>query len=145
MITLIGKDIAKEGTSFVFYGPAEECLSCRFKSSCVDSLEVGRKYNIVEVRDVEQKCPIHDEGKVKVVIVENAESTILTNPKRVFEGSKFAFKSLDCDNEDCDYRDLCFPEGLIEGDKCVFIKDLGKFKDCEKDFPLTKAIVKLQD
>ena len=43
MITLIGKDLASEGTEFVFLGPAEECESCRFKSSCVGSLEVNRK------------------------------------------------------------------------------------------------------
>ena len=62
MITLIGKNIAKEGLSFVFYGPLEECSNCRFKSSCVDSLEIGRKYAITEVRDVEQKCPIHEDA-----------------------------------------------------------------------------------
>lgn len=54
MITLIGKDLAKEGNEFVFYGPVEECESCRFKSSCINSLEKGRKYVIIEVRDVEQ-------------------------------------------------------------------------------------------
>lgn len=81
MITLIGKNIAKEGLSFVFYGPLEECSSCRFKSSCVDSLEIGRKYAITEVRDVEQKCPIHEDGYVKVVNVEDAETTVLIDSK----------------------------------------------------------------
>ena len=53
MITLIGKDLAKEGNEFVFYGPAEECETCRFKASCVDSLEKNRKYKNIEVRDNE--------------------------------------------------------------------------------------------
>ena len=59
MITLIGKDLAKKGQEFVFLGPAEDCEDCRFKSSCVGNLEENRKYVVVEVRDNEQKCPIH--------------------------------------------------------------------------------------
>ena len=78
MITLIGKELAKEGVSFVFYEPAEECSECRFKASCVDSLKKGHRYTITEVRDVEQKCPVHENDKVQVVAVENAEFTILT-------------------------------------------------------------------
>ena len=81
MITLIGKELAKEGVSFVFYEPAEECLNCRFKASCVDSLKKGHRYTITEVRDVEQKCPVHENDKVQVVSVENAEFAILTDSK----------------------------------------------------------------
>jgi uncharacterized protein (UPF0179 family) len=50
MITLIGKELAKKGQEFVFLGPAEDCKDCRFKSSCIGSLEENRKYVIVEVR-----------------------------------------------------------------------------------------------
>ena len=39
MITLIGKDLAQKGVEFVYFGSVEECENCRFKSSCVDSLE----------------------------------------------------------------------------------------------------------
>ncbi len=39
MITLIGKDLAKKGNEFIFYGSVDECENCRFKASCVDSLE----------------------------------------------------------------------------------------------------------
>lgn len=145
MITLIGNDLAKEGNVFVFYGACDECENCRFKSSCIDSLEDGRKYKVVEVRDVEQKCPIHNDGKVKVVVVENAESTILTNLKSIFEKSKFTFKNFNCDDEDCEYRYLCFPEGLKNEDKCVFIKDLGHFDKCPKGNSLIKTEVILQD
>lgn len=144
MITLIGKDLAKEGNEFVFYGPVEECESCRFKSSCINSLEEGRKYKIIEVRDVEQKCPLHNDERVKVVVVEDAESIIFTDSK-VFEGSTIKFESLSCDDEDCDFREFCFSEGIKSGDKCVFTKDLGKVENCPKGFSLRKVIVKLQD
>ena len=64
MITLIGKDLAKKGQEFVFLGPAPECEECRFKSSCVGNLELNRKYVVTDVKDNEQKCPLHAEGIV---------------------------------------------------------------------------------
>lgn len=144
MITLIGKDLAIEGNEFVFYGPAEECESCRFKSSCINSLEEGRKYKIIEVRDVEQKCPLHNDEKVIVVVVEEAENIIFTDSK-VFEGSTVTFEGISCDDEDCDFREFCFSEGINSGDKCIFIKDLGKVDDCPKNNSLRKVIVKLSN
>lgn len=136
MITLIGKDLAEEGTSFIFYGPAEECASCRFKSSCVDSLEVNRKYIIKRVRDNEQSCPVHDENKVVPVEIVRSNINLLTNSKNIFEGSTFSFTPLDCD-EDCEFHDQCFPEGLFEGDKCIVVKNNGKHDgECKKGYHL---------
>ena len=89
MITLIGKDLAKVGNEFVFYGPADECKSCRFKASCVDSLELNRKYEIIDVRDNEQKCPIHAENIVIPVEVDRSNITLLSPSKSIFEGSSF--------------------------------------------------------
>ncbi|MBR0271908.1 MAG: UPF0179 family protein [Methanobrevibacter sp.] len=138
MITLIGKDLASEGTEFVFLGPAEECESCRFKSSCVGSLEVNRKYVITDVKDNEQKCPIHAENAVIPVEVERAEIEVLTTSKNIFEGSTFTYNAPDCDDY-CEYHDLCFPEGLIENDKCIVLKNQGKHKEgCKKGLILNK-------
>lgn len=136
MITLIGKDLAKEGFSFVFRGSVEECQSCRFKSTCVDSLEEGRKYKIVEVLDNEQKCPIHDKGIVVPVKVEKDSIKLLTTSKNVFEGSIFHYNSIDCD-EECEFKQFCIPEGLINDDKCIVIKNNGKHKGkCKKGYNL---------
>ncbi|WP_295617776.1 UPF0179 family protein [uncultured Methanobrevibacter sp.] len=145
MITLIGKELAKEGVSFVFHEPMEECTNCRFKASCIDSLEEGHRYVITEVRDVEQKCPIHEGEKVNVVVVEDAEFTILTDKKGVFEGSTFDFGRNGCSNKDCDYRHMCFPEGISKDEKGIYVKDLGKFKDCPREKSLQKCIVKIYD
>lgn len=138
MITLIGKSLANEGLEFVFKGPASECESCRFKPSCVDNLEENRKYVVMEVRDNEQKCPIHDENKVVPVVVELANINILTNSKNIFEGSTFTYNPLDCD-EYCEFHDFCFPEGLVENDKCIVIKNNGKHDgECIKGYKLNK-------
>ena len=85
MITLIGKDLAKEGQEFVFLGPADECENCRFKSSCIGNLEPNRKYVVKEVKENEQNCPIHSQGKVIPVSVDLAPIDLLTTSKNIFE------------------------------------------------------------
>ena len=138
MITLIGKNLAKKGQVFVFLGPADECKNCRFKSSCISNLELNRKYVITKVLENEQNCPIHSDGKVIPVEVDLAEIELLTNSKNIFEGSIFTFEELDCD-EKCEYHDLCFPDGLIKGDKCIVINNGGKHKGkCKKGYNLNK-------
>ena len=136
MITLIGIDLAKEGQEFVFLGPASECEDCRFKSACTGNLEENRKYVVVEVKDNEQNCPIHAEGKVIPVEIDRAKINLLTASKSIFEGSTFTYNAPDCD-EVCEFHDLCFPDGLIENDKCIVLENNGKHKqECKKGFKL---------
>ena len=138
MITLIGKDLAKEGLEFVFLGPAPECEGCRFKSSCIGNLELNRKYVVTEVRDNEQKCQIHAEEVVIPVQVERASIDVLTTSKNIFEGSTFTYNAPECD-EKCDFHDLCFPDGLFENDKCIVLENKGKHKEeCKKGLKLNK-------
>ena len=138
MITLIGKDLAKEGQEFIYLGPAEECENCRFKPSCLGSLEPNRKYVITEVKDNEQKCPVHAEGKVIPVEIDRAKISILTASKNIFEGSTFTYNAPECD-ENCDFHDLCFPDGLVENDKCIVLGNEGKHKEeCKKGYKLNK-------
>ncbi|MEA4957668.1 hypothetical protein SDC9_08630 [bioreactor metagenome] len=143
MITLIGENLAEVGMSFIFEGPVEECESCRFKASCVDSLEKGRKYVITNVKDITQKCYVHNEGIVRVVEVELADIDAFIDSKKAFEGSNISFESPSCDI-DCIYYDLCFPDGLKSGDKCIIVKNLGKHDSgCAKGLSLTKVCLRL--
>ena len=138
MITLIGNDLAKKGQEFVFLGSAPECEDCRFKSSCIGNLELNRKYVVTDVRDNEQKCPIHAEGIVVPVEVDRAKIDVLTTSKNIFEGSTFTYNAPDCD-EKCDFHDLCFPDGLAENDKCIVLGNYGKHKEkCKKGYNLNK-------
>lgn len=142
MITLIGEDLAEVGLTFIFDGPAEACEKCRFKASCVDSLEKGRKYAITNVKDITQKCEIHHGGIVQAVEVEMADVEALLDSKKVFEGSNITYTPPEC-AEECIYHHLCFPEGLVKNDKCVIIKNLGKHDVCAKDYNLTKVSLRL--
>lgn len=94
MITLIGKDLAKKGNEFIFYGSVDECESCRFKASCVDSLEKNRKYKIIDVRDNEQKCPVHAENIVIPVEVDRSNITLLLPQKVFLKGLHFLMNLL---------------------------------------------------
>lgn len=138
MITLIGKDLAEKGNRFVFYGPSEECESCRFKSSCINSLEENRVYEIIDIIDNEQKCELHNGNIVVPVEVKRADIEILTNSRNTFEGSTFRFNAPDCD-ETCEFKKYCFPEGIFEDDKCIIIKNNGKHnEECKKGYKLNK-------
>lgn len=144
MISLIGKELAKKNEVFMFYGLSNECEKCRFRSTCIDPLEEGRKYIIKEVKDVEQKCPLHEQEKVKVVIIEKAPITALVDSKKAFEGSVIHFEPIFCENEN--FKELCAPEGLKEGDKCKIVKDLGKFKELTiKDNNFNKVQLEILD
>lgn len=145
MITLIGKDLAKKGLSFIFYGSTEQCEKCRFKASCVDSLEVGRKYTIKEIKDIEQKCEIHDEELVKSVEVELSDIESFIDSKKVFEGSTTIYNPINCDIG-CIFREFCLPEGLIKNDKCTIVKNLGKHEGvCGKDLNFNKVILHIEN
>lgn len=93
MITLIGEDLAQIGLTFVFDGPAKPCENCRFKASCIDSLEKGRKYTITDVKDITQKCEVHDGGIVKAVRVELADVEGLIDSKKVYNLTDISINS----------------------------------------------------
>ena len=143
MITLIGKELAKKGTSFIFQGPADEWETCRFETTCIGSLKVGRKYTITEVKDSELKCPIHAEEKVVPIEVELADIEMLLDSKKVFEGSYFNYEKPVCTIKDCKYHHLCFPDGLISEDKVSIAKDLRESPDdCQMGLSLKKILAR---
>jgi hypothetical protein len=144
MITLIGNELAEKGLKFMHYGAANQCEKCRFKVTCIDSLEGGRMYKIREVKNTEHHCMVHNSGKVKVVDVEKATIKTAIDSKRAFEGSNIVFSSPNC-KEDCSIRELCFPDGLYHEDKCKIIKKMGQPKEkCPKGLNLSVVLLKQQ-
>ena len=101
-------------------------------------LEKNRKYVVIDVKDNEQKCPIHSGGVVIPVEIDRAKIDLLTDSKSIFEGSTFTYNAPDCD-EKCDDHDLCFPDGLVENDKCIVLENNGKHHgECKKGRKLNK-------
>lgn len=143
MITLIGINLAEKGLEFMHYGASASCEKCRFKSTCIDSLEEGRIYIISDVKDTAHPCPIHDGGKVKVVDVDKADIKALIDSKKAFEGSNIPFNFPQCD-VDCEMRNLCFPEGLYKDDKCKIVKNIKTPPEkCVKGYDLRMVLLRL--
>ena len=143
MITLIGANLAEKDLEFIHCGEASACLKCRFKNTCIDTLEEGRVYIITDVKDTQHPCPIHEGGKVKVVEVEKSEIKALIDSKIAFEGSNIIFNPTPCDNE-CKQKDLCSPAGLYTNDRAKIVKNLGKPKmECAKGLDLNLVLLRL--
>ena len=143
MITLIGINLAQKGLEFTHYGAASACQKCRFKNTCIDTLEEGRVYFIKDVKDTEHPCPIHEGGKVKVVEVEKSDIKALIDSKIAFEGSNIIFNPVSCD-KNCKEQNLCSPEGLYENDRCKIVKNLGKSQiKCAKGLDLSLVLLRL--
>jgi len=143
MITLIGTNLAEKGLEFMHCGGASACEKCRFKNTCIDTLEEGRVYIIKDVKDTQHPCLLHEGGKVKVVEVEKSDIKALIDSKVAFEGSNIIFNPVPCDNE-CKQKDLCSPEGLYENDRCKIVKNMGKpMVECAKGLDWNLVLLRL--
>lgn len=139
IVTMISKSNAKLGYKFIRHGYPEECLKCSFKHICVDRLEEGRIYQVVNIRKNEHYCKlINDKVKVVEVIESNVTCTVPT--KIAFEGSIITYNRVKCDEAKCINFMECNPIGLKNGDKCKLIKKLGK-ASCIKGKSLTTVIL----
>jgi len=139
MITLIGKELAKEGLEFQYLGPLLECKSCKLKNVCFN-LDEGKWYRITGVRDKEHDCKVHDEGKVVTVEVEELPVPLAVDAKGVVEGETLTFKPANCKEYDCEFYELCHPLGLREGTKIKIEKIVEEIK-CPKNKNLKKVLV----
>ncbi len=127
IVTLIGKELAKKGTEFVYLGPLTECRDCKLRNACFN-LEPGRMYRISKVRDTEHECKIHEGGKVVAVEVEKVPVEAAIPSKMAVEGTVIRFESQKCLNIGCASYPLCNPLGLKEGSRYRVIKIKGDVK-----------------
>ncbi len=131
MITLIGKKLAKPGQEFIHYGTgkSKECFGCKLRKVC-DNLEVGRRYVVKSsMNKPHEKCKIHEEG-VMLVEVELADIKAFIPTRQAVEGAVITYMKPSCPRLICEYSDLCFPEGIMDGDRCEIVKVWDKKVDC---------------
>ncbi len=132
IITLVGKELAKEGLEFQYIGPLMECRACKLKNVCFN-LDEGKWYRVVKVRDKEHDCKVHEGGKVVTVEVEEIPVEIVVDAKTVVEGETLEFHKIPAKDCNCD-PDLCAPLGLRDGTKVKIVKILGTVKCGNKSF-----------
>ena len=138
-LTLIDSNMARVGYEFINYGDTKECRDCKLINACMENLEKGRKYRIIETRDREHNCKIA--GRVLVVEVEECDVSGALDQRKVFVGSKIEFVPVSCDNIFCNHMKHCKPEGLKNGDVCKILEVVGKL-ECERGNDLVLAKLK---
>ena len=139
-ITLIGKNIAKEGNEFYYLGPIEECSECKFNKVCFN-LEIGSKYRITAVRTQEHECTEFDDDVVTAVEVEKIPTQATVGKRQAMEGSKITYKGSECKNISCEHYGLCHPVGKTPGEKYIVQKVIGDLEcPCEEKIVLVELM-----
>jgi len=105
-VTLIGKNLAKEGNEFVYVGITKKCRNCKLKTVC-SNLKVGRSYRIIKVREKEHACSLHEEGVVAIEIEKLPFAAAVK--KEQTEGTAISFHEEKCDKISCKNYSLCHP------------------------------------
>ncbi len=142
ILTLIGVKQAKKGEKFVYMGHAEPCEKCEFYKVCISNLKPKRVYEIIDVRDIEHPCKIHEEG-VRVVEVKYSNIPAALEAKQVIQGVTITYSPINCNFYDCRFIDFCRPDGLFEGDKCTIEEVMEKIEECRTGKVLRLVLLKI--
>ena len=141
VVTFIGKNLAKRGYRFQHMGASEECKTCKIYQVCIQPLEVGRIYEVVDVLDNEFTCPVLKD-LVKVVRVKETAKEVGIQANKTFSGATLSFQPQECPNQiSCEFRKFCVPAGLKEGDKLIISKIIRKRVPCSEGKEISLVLV----
>lgn len=138
-LTVVGELLAKKGVEFEYAGENDEaCPACKLRKVC-HSLEVGRRYRIIEVRPVKHDvCAVFD-GLVQVVGVESVPWEMHVPAARL-RGTMVTRHFEECGFKACPMRALCAPTGIPEG-RAVQVLRVGAKVDCPAGRDLRRVTV----
>jgi len=129
-VTLIGKELAKNGLEFIYEGTIDDCTSCRLNKAC-NNLQKGRRYRVVGVRPTEHPCHVHLNGACTVEVIESP-TPALVSADMAIRHTKIQFEC-SCTREDCPNHALCHPDGIHDRHKYTIVDVLGAAPEhCEK-------------
>lgn len=131
IMSLVPPYFAKVGFKFTFEGIATACKNCRLRSACVDGLEMGRIYEVMEVNSKKRfSCPLH--GEVVLAKLRRAH-ILIALPPGLIEGATLHYKPIDCEKIACMNFHYCKPEGVKPGDKIKIVREVGSLgSECPK-------------
>jgi uncharacterized protein (UPF0179 family) len=124
-LSFVPKDVAKVGYKFSHQGGTPTCKQCRYIQVCIEQLEEGSSYEIVEVRDKEHPCLI-DNGVMVVCEVKKTFDTLAVENQKYLEDLISTRKPIECNEILCDNYDYCVS---IKYDQISKIKIIKKTKD----------------
>ena len=138
-ITLISDPLAKEGATFRYVGPADECDGCGLKEIC-HKLDPGRYYKVTKLRKVEHPCAVHLNDRVHVVEVEELPMETSIPQRKAMEAALIILDEPECPKKWCPNYLLCtLPEG-IRGKK-ILILEIKELLECPRGLKLKRAMI----
>ncbi len=138
IVTLIGEDLAVEGTEFTYLGANSECRNCQLKTVCFN-LKPGRSYRIMKLRDKRHACSVH-EGQVVVAEVEELPILGMTD-QEVTPGVTMRLYKYNCRNLSCPYLEAC-TNPVIQPDRSYVVNQVRGKVDCPRGATLYRVEVK---
>jgi len=136
-VTIIGVNQARLGYAFLFQGPASLCKNCDFYNVCVENLESGRLYRIVDLGKKKLPCKLLQEEGL-VVEVEESPVEVCLDRRLAIRDAIITFNPVSCGISDCENREKCIPVGLVAGDRCKVIES-GQVVQCPEKLELVLA------
>ena len=121
-VTLIGTTLARVDLEFIYEGESAECEGCTVMKAC-HNLKPGRRYRIVGVRKTRHACPLHLDGATAVEVVESSVPALISADMAI-RNTRISFEP-SCTRESCEHFPLCYPDGLVPGEKYVVVQVLG--------------------
>ncbi len=136
-VTIVGMDQARLGYSFLFQGSTSICKNCEFYNACVENLESGRVYRIVDVGKRKLPCKLlQEEGFV--VEVEESPIEVCLDRRLAIRDAIITFNPVSCGVRTCGNYEKCTPVGLVAGDRCKVIES-GQAVQCPEKLELVLA------
>ncbi len=134
-VTLIGKNLAKEGTEFAYVGITKKCRNCKLKTVC-SNLKAGRSYKVLKVREKEHECDLHQGGVVAIEIEKLPFVAVVK--KEQAEGTVTSFHEEDCEEISC--KNYCFCHPSVNEKEYQIVEILGDIK-CPLGYKLKKVVL----
>jgi|Deesub1362A_J573_1020465.scaffolds.fasta_scaffold00001_279 hypothetical protein len=140
IVYLIDKNVCEVGFRFVYHN-VDACKKCGHKDLCTGKLVEGRVYEVLNILKTKKKiiCPI-TENEMSLAEVSLASIHTSLSTKKAVENIVTSWSSPICENYNCEYREICFPKGLIKGDK-VRVKKVEEKISCPLKYNLTHVTV----
>jgi uncharacterized protein len=104
-ITLLAVAESRPGYQFVYQGGAPVCRTCPFRHACL-TLDAGRRYEVVRVRDVTHPCALQ-ETDAHVVEVKPVARSLVVDARSAIVGSQVEVGRFPCRRLDCPNWTIC--------------------------------------
>ncbi|MCE7741647.1 MAG: hypothetical protein GOP50_04250 [Candidatus Heimdallarchaeota archaeon] len=134
VISLVPKGVAQKGYQFTHLGSTQTCQKCNLLSVCVNSLETGSTYEVIQVREKEHPCLI-DNSMMVVCELKQKNDKISVRQQKYLDNVVVTRETIDCVEILCENYDYCVSEKYSKTTKIKILKNLGKI-NCPLNYQL---------